>query len=219
MNLRKYLCVSLFFVLFLAAFSNITYSQGRERVVNSSMQPPPEMKTSPIRNPLVAQRQIPTLTNNIVVQKPSSLIKKTGSSQPIGAVVNNTFNRSVYAPAFSQKLLSAINERIGIPYRYGSSGPSTYDCSGLVWSVFEDAGFYFDRTSARSIWQESEEVDGSDRYKFGTLVFFNGLGHIGIVADENGFYHASLSKGVTYSKFEGYWEKRIVGFRRLDTVK
>jgi len=38
---------------------------------------------------------------------------------------------------------------------------------------------------------------------------------MGIVADENGFYHASSSKGVTYSPFKGYWENRITGFRRL----
>lgn len=61
----------------------------------------------------------------------------------------------------------------------------------------------------------SVPVSGDDRYKFGTLVFLNGLGHIGIVADENGFYHASSSKGITYSTFKGYWEKRIVGFRSL----
>jgi hypothetical protein len=47
-------------------------------------------------------------------------------------------------------------------------------------------------------------------------VFFNGLGHIGIVADTNGFYHASSSQGVTYSTFKGYWGKRIVGFRRMN---
>ena len=61
----------------------------------------------------------------------------------------------------------------------------------------------------------SEPVTGNDRFKFGTLVFLNGLGHMGIVADENGFYHASSSKGITYSPFKGYWENRIVGFRRL----
>jgi cell wall-associated NlpC family hydrolase len=61
----------------------------------------------------------------------------------------------------------------------------------------------------------SVPVSGDDRFKFGTLVFLNGLGHIGIVADENGFYHASSSKGITYSPFKGYWEKRVVGFRRL----
>lgn len=61
----------------------------------------------------------------------------------------------------------------------------------------------------------SVPVEGDERYRFGTLVFLNKLGHIGIVADENGFYHASSSKGITYSPFKGYWEKRIVGFRRL----
>jgi len=62
----------------------------------------------------------------------------------------------------------------------------------------------------------SEEVYGDDRFKFGTLVFLNGLGHMGIVADENGFYHASSSKGITYSPFKGYWSSRIVGFRKLN---
>jgi hypothetical protein len=64
----------------------------------------------------------------------------------------------------------------------------------------------------------SEPVTGDERFKFGTLVFLNGLGHIGIVADENGFYHASSSKGITYSPFKGYWEGRVVGFRRLPAV-
>jgi hypothetical protein len=41
------------------------------------------------------------------------------------------------------------------------------------------------------------------------------LGHVGIVVNEEGFYHASSSKGVTYSKFAGYWSKRIVGYRRI----
>ncbi|MBV9241673.1 MAG: hypothetical protein JO314_06680, partial [Acidobacteria bacterium] len=64
-------------------------------------------------------------------------------------------------------------------------------------------------------WAESEPVYGDDRFKFGTLVFFNSLGHIGIVESENGFYQASSSKGITWSPFAGYWEDRIVGYRRL----
>jgi peptidoglycan endopeptidase LytE len=108
-----------------------------------------------------------------------------------------------------------IQSRLGIPYLYGSSGPNRYDCSGFVWSVFRDAGIEFDRSSARTLWAASTPVTGDDRFKFGTLVFMNGLGHMGIVADENGFFHASSSKGITYSPFKGYWEKRIVGFRSL----
>jgi peptidoglycan endopeptidase LytE len=121
----------------------------------------------------------------------------------------------VYRSIQSSMIMKGIQSRLGIPYLYGSSGPNRYDCSGFVWSVFRDAGLEFERSSARTLWNDSVPVEGDERYKFGTLVFMNGLGHMGIVADENGFYHASSSKGITYSPFKGYWEKRINGFRRL----
>ncbi len=105
--------------------------------------------------------------------------------------------------------------RIGIPYVYGSQGPNTYDCSGLVWSVFKEAGVDLERTSAATMWNKFEPAADEDKYKFGTLVFFNKLGHIGVVIDSETFYQASSSKGVTISRFAGYWEKRIVGFRRV----
>ncbi|HSK74416.1 MAG TPA: NlpC/P60 family protein, partial [Pyrinomonadaceae bacterium] len=79
----------------------------------------------------------------------------------------------------------------------------------------QEVGIYFERSSARTYWEEFEPVGEDEKYKFGTLVFFNRLGHVGIVVDEKGFYHASTSKGITYSPFEGYWGKRIVGFRRI----
>lgn len=123
--------------------------------------------------------------------------------------------RLAYNSSTSLGIMRGIEARLGIPYRYGSSGPNRYDCSGFVWSVFGDAGINFLRSNARTLWAMSVPVTGDDRFKFGTLVFLNGLGHMGIVADENGFYHASSSKGVTYSPFKGYWESRVVGFRRL----
>jgi peptidoglycan endopeptidase LytE len=129
--------------------------------------------------------------------------------------MNKAARRSMYSGAVTSDMLGAIQQRLGIPYLYGSEGPNRYDCSGFVWAVFKDAGINFERTSARSLWSMSEPVTGDERYKFGTLVFMNRLGHMGIVADENGFYHASSSKGITYSPFKGYWEKRIVGFRKL----
>ena len=112
-------------------------------------------------------------------------------------------------------LMTAIEDRLGAPYVLGTEGPYRFDCSGFVWSVFQSAGVRFERGTARHFWSEFQPVDGEERYQFGTLVFFNNLGHVGIVADENGFYHASSSKGVTYSTFNGYWGKRITGFRRI----
>ena len=124
--------------------------------------------------------------------------------------------KTAYGAAMSSRLDQAIKSRYGLRYRYGSTGPNTYDCSGFVWAAFQEAGINFTRASARSLWSQSVPVSGEDQFKFGTLVFLNGLGHMGIVADENGFYHASSSKGITYSPFKGYWANRIVGFRKLN---
>jgi cell wall-associated NlpC family hydrolase len=114
-----------------------------------------------------------------------------------------------------RSMLTAIEERLGTPYRMGTEGPNRYDCSGFVWSVFQQAGVAFERTSVRTFWQEFAPPTDDEKYKFGTLVFFNNLHHVGIVADENGFYHASTSRGVVYSRFDDYWTKRINGFRRI----
>jgi cell wall-associated NlpC family hydrolase len=112
-------------------------------------------------------------------------------------------------------MLEEIEERLGTPYRLGTEGPTRYDCSGFVWSVFNSAGISFERTSARAFWSQFEPAGEDEKYKFGTLVFFNGLRHVGIVADAEGFYHASTSRGVMYSRFGDYWSKRITGFRRV----
>ncbi|MCY7348293.1 MAG: C40 family peptidase [Pyrinomonadaceae bacterium] len=207
----KSLCFSVSFVLIFAAAA---FSQQRPRIVPKQ----PTGESQPINQPLNPIAQKPALTNRIVIQNPPALVKKTVSSKPINTISSiNTVGS--YSPGFSQKLLKAIQIRVGVPYLYGSSGPNAFDCSGLVWSVFLDAGFPFERTSAKTLWQNSVPVEGDDRYKFGTLVFFNKLGHIGIVFDDSGFYHASSSQGVTYSRFDGYWAKRIVGYRRIYTGK
>ena len=205
-------------------FTGSASAQDRDRVVKTiSSQPtnlPPTAAAPQPEKVKLIPTSRPTLTTDIVVIKQSpalgpSLVKKTVSSLPTNASSAMAANRMAYGMPTSILLDQAIKERYGLPYHYGSTGPNAYDCSGFVWSVFQKAGIDFERSSARSLWSESEPVDGDDRFKFGTLVFFNGLGHIGIVADENGFYHASTSHGIIYSAFKGYWENRIVGFRRL----
>jgi len=116
---------------------------------------------------------------------------------------------------YQQLLSSAIEVRLGSPYRWGATGPSSFDCSGFVWSIYQSAGLGFERSSARTLWSRFAAPDPEEQYKFGTLVFFSNLAHVGIVADEKGFYHASRHHGVVYSPFNEYWLKRIDGFRKV----
>jgi len=125
---------------------------------------------------------------------------------PAGPVVTGRFDRL---------LLSAIQSHLGSPYHYTGTGPDSFDCSGFVWRTFQEAGFDFSRGPARSYWATFAQPSKEEQYKFGTLVFFSGLAHVGIVADEHGFYHSSRHHGVIYSPFNDYWVSRIDGFRRV----
>lgn len=221
MKCRKTPSFALFSIFFVLILIGQNFAQTRQRVIGNEKESQPTQPTvivtqtqsiTPTRNPVAR----PGLTNEIkvVTNNPVPLVKKTVSSQPTNsAPANNMSNQSL--ALFNQRLMRAMQSRIGIPYHYGSDGPRSYDCSGLVWSVFQDAGLSFTRTSAASYYKSFEPVYGDERYKFGTLVFFNGLGHVGIVIDENTFFQASSSKGVTFTPFAGYWSKRIVGYRRI----
>jgi cell wall-associated NlpC family hydrolase len=116
---------------------------------------------------------------------------------------------------YESLLMSAIDQRLGSPYRWGATGPNRFDCSGFVWSIFQATGISFERASARNLFARFEPAPLEEQFKFGTLVFFSNLSHVGVVADERGFYHASRRQGVIYSEFNEYWLKRIDGFRRV----
>lgn len=209
-------------VFFAVSVASPMFAQDRQRLVEKTTssrpvnQPTTTTSTNPSVKALSSSR--PILTNEPVVQQP--LIKKTAEVSPAKTAPTTSpmimlSQPSNYDAGMSSRMMNAIESRLGIPYSYGAEGPNRYDCSGFVWSVFKEAGFGFDRSSVANYWNEFQPATGDDRFKFGTLVFFNGLGHVGIVADKDGFYQASSSKGITYSKFEGYWEKRITGFRRV----
>src|SRR5258705_597290 len=102
------------------------------------------------------------------------------------------------AGSFQQLLSAAIDERLGSPYRWGATGPNAFDCSGFVWSIFQSAGITFERGSARALWGRFESPTHDEQFKFGTLVFFSGLAHGGMGADERVFYHASRHHGGIY---------------------
>lgn len=221
--LKKMIFLSVCVLVAAVCFTSSIQAQMRDRVVKTTSSQPTNLPPAPVQPPVETQPPSSSrqpLTNKIIVVKPeateSPMVKKTGSSMPTNAA-GKSAGKSAYGALTSSRLDQAIKSRYGIRYRYGSSGPNTYDCSGFVWAAFQDAGISFTRASARSLWAQSEPVSDNEKFKFGTLVFLNRLGHMGIVADEKGFYHASTSKGITYSPFKGYWQNRIVGFRKLKT--
>jgi cell wall-associated NlpC family hydrolase len=154
-----------------------------------------------------------TLTNDLTpISADDPIIISLASPEEIKAAAVTTASVGF---KFQQLMSSAIDQRLGAPYSWGADGPSRFDCSGFVWSTFRSIGIDFERSSARTLWARFAPATPEEKSQFGTLVFFNGLKHIGIVADEHGFYHASRRHGVVYSPFNSYWLSRLDGFRRV----
>jgi len=173
---------------------------SRVKLVGKKFEPLPAAKTAaPAVITKAAEPVIISLASaeDIKASKPLTTTKGGGSLQ------------------FRELITSAIDERLGSRYSWGATGPSAFDCSGFVWSTFQAAGIGFERASARTLWSRFSAPAPEEQYKFGTLVFFSNLAHVGIVADEHGFYHASRHHGVVYSPFNEYWLQRIDGFRTV----
>ncbi|MER7184475.1 NlpC/P60 family protein [Streptomyces hyaluromycini] len=85
---------------------------------------------------------------------------------------------------------AAAKTKLGTPYVYGATGPSSFDCSGLTSWAYAQAGVSIPRTS------ESQATIGTKIYstsdlQVGDLVFFfNDLHHVGLYAGNGQILHA-----------------------------
>lgn len=114
---------------------------------------------------------------------------------------------------------------LNTPYRYGSGGDTTFDCSGFTSYVYRNFGYQLDRSSAEQA-RQFDPVKRAD-LKTGDLVFFSGrrrskhVGHVGIVVSSQpdgsfDFIHASVHDGVIISNSnEDYYRKRFLKANRV----
>jgi cell wall-associated NlpC family hydrolase len=119
--------------------------------------------------------------------------------------------------SFWSGIKAAIQRNLGRPYVWGATGIKSFDCSGFLWRVLFENGILMKRTTARKFYMMMKPVDKKDEYKFGTVVFFDDLQHVGIIDNEKFFYHAQTSIGTNRSEMNSFWKKKIYGFRQLPT--
>ncbi|MGA8474963.1 MAG: C40 family peptidase [Candidatus Cybelea sp.] len=105
---------------------------------------------------------------------------------------------------------------LGVPYVFGGTTASGFDCSGFVQHVFAMLGIDLPRTADAQYDVGHRAVGGPHP---GDLVFFDtygGVSHVGIYLGNGEFVHASSSRGVMVSHLsESYWAARYVGAKRL----
>ena len=103
---------------------------------------------------------------------------------------------------------------LGTPYVWGGSSPSGFDCSGFTMYVFSRVGVSIPRTVSTQ-YGAGVAVSRSELQP-GDLVFFNGLGHVGIYIGGNQFIHSPHTGDVVkISAMTGYYDSGYVGARRI----
>jgi cell wall-associated NlpC family hydrolase len=94
----------------------------------------------------------------------------------------------------------------GVPYVWGGASPSGFDCSGLASYAYAQIGKSVPHYTG-AIWNAFPQVPAG-QLQVGDLVFFHGLGHMGIFIGGDQFVHAPHTGDVvrvaSLSGYSGY---------------
>jgi len=104
---------------------------------------------------------------------------------------------------------------LGVRYTYGGSSPSSgFDCSGFTRFVYAHFGIDLPHYSGAQFGEGRRVARGALRP--GDLVFFDGLGHVGIYIGAGRFIHAPhTGTRVSIAPLSGWYSARYDGARRL----
>jgi len=92
-----------------------------------------------------------------------------------------------YQPTVGERVVLYAKKFLGVPYRWGGFSPSGFDCSGLVKYVYQKFGVSLPHNVA-AMFGIGKRVEG--KLEPGDLVYFSGLGHMGMYIGNGNFIHA-----------------------------
>lgn len=131
----------------------------------------------------------------------------TAASGPIGGTYTGPATGSAKAA------LDYAYAQLGKPYIYGGEGPNGYDCSGLTMMSWRKGGVSLPRTASSQYSATSAHRVSFANLQPGDLMFFSGLGHVGMYVGGGKMIHAPRTgKNVEIvSVTSGYYKERFVG--------
>jgi cell wall-associated NlpC family hydrolase len=133
---------------------------------------------------------------------------------PVGVSASTPDGGSVAPPSHYGGVVGIAMRYLGVPYVWGGASPSGFDCSGLVMYVYAQVGVSLPHYTGAQ-WNAGVPVSRSDLQP-GDLVFFDGLGHVGIYIGGGQFIHAPHTGTVVQvSSMSGWYAATYDGARRI----
>jgi cell wall-associated NlpC family hydrolase len=118
------------------------------------------------------------------------------------------------------QIVAKAKQYLGVPYKWGGTDPSGFDCSGFVYYVLRSLGINVSRTQS-TMYSQGTPVSKSN-LKPGDIVFFQntykeGLSHVGIYVGDGQFIHSpSSGKVVSYADlYSDYYIEHYYGACRF----
>lgn len=125
----------------------------------------------------------------------------------------------------AEQLIDAAADNLGVKYKYAGTTKAGYDCSGLIYTIFNAENITLPRNSLQQSKIGVVINPKKDQAQKGDLIFFKTnknreINHVGIVIeatdDEIKFIHSSTSKGVIISSTkEPYYKKTFAQINRV----
>lgn len=116
---------------------------------------------------------------------------------------------------FGKRIVTFARHLIGVRYVYGGSSPrSGFDCSGFVRYVYAHFGVTLPHSSYAQFGR-GRRISRA-HLRPGDLLFFDGLGHVGMYVGNGRFIHAPhAGTRVRIERLAGWYSSRFDGARRL----
>lgn len=133
-------------------------------------------------------------------------------------------NESSYIPSVpsdeeAAEVLETAAKYLGVPYLWGGTTPSGFDCSGFVQYVYRECGYNLTRTTYTQ-WDNDGQYVSRYNLMPGDLVYFGYPGapsHVGLYVGDGMMIHApSTGKNIQYTTIDsGYYSSRFIGGKRI----
>jgi len=119
-------------------------------------------------------------------------------------------------PAKYGGVVGIAMQYLGTPYVWGGASPSGFDCSGFAMYVYAQVGISLPHNAAMQYNSVGVPVSRDDLQP-GDLVFFDGLGHMGIYIGGGQFIHAPHTGDVVKisSLYDSWYASTYVGAKRV----